>query len=58
MTTTTLQQLTIFIACHLLVKVVVYSGERVAERCALRAVWVDTGFTSQSSLISQAKPKF
>jgi hypothetical protein len=34
MTTTALQQLTIFIACHLVVQVAVYSGERVVEQCA------------------------
>ena len=37
MTTTALQQLTIFIACRLVLQVAVYSGEQVVERCATRA---------------------
>jgi hypothetical protein len=57
MKTTALQQLTIFIAHRLVVQIVVYSGEQVVKRCALRAVWVETGFTSQliSHQPSQAK---
>jgi hypothetical protein len=53
MTTTALQQLTIFIARLLVVQV--YSGERVVERCALvtqaEVYWSTTGFTNPSRLL-------
>ena len=52
MTTTALQQLTIFIARRLVVQV--YSGEQVVERCAL----VSQAEVLLVLLPSQAKPKF